>query len=413
MPYERFQPLANLGGGYGRGSGSAHIDRDGDGLVDGAVFWADLSGDGMVDTVGYARDTDGDGLVDVVRISRDVNGDGHLDTHAVAVDVDGDGRFDGYAISRDLDGDGRADVVTMGLDTDGDGRIDTVATGVDVDGDGRIDGMVFSRDTDGDGVADTYGYAIDRDGDGQFDAVVVGHDHDGDGVIDSASVGIDTNGDGRFDYVAHDYDGDGVIDEEVSVEDGGGGLSEFVEDSCFAAETRVATPYGLRPIASLKPGETVWSWDQLRHSRVRSTVTRVLWHPPRRVVRLRLAGGGLPVFVTRNHRLLSERGWCRVASLRVGERLLTPTGLQKVEVIEPVGGRVPVYNLHTTGMHNYFAEGVLAHNFTVLPWLRTWLHRHLIDISVGKTNSRVARGHVEASNRRRESSGDSFTCVPA
>jgi intein/homing endonuclease len=34
----------------------------------------------------------------------------------------------------------------------------------------------------------------------------------------------------------------------------------------------------------------------------------------------------------------------------------------------------PVFNLHTTGPHNFIAEGVLAHNFTKLRWLRTWGH---------------------------------------
>ena len=39
----------------------------------------------------------------------------------------------------------------------------------------------------------------------------------------------------------------------------------------------------------------------------------------------------------------------------------------------------PVFNLHTTGPHNFIAEGVLAHNFTELRWLRTWAHRLFVD----------------------------------
>jgi hypothetical protein len=32
-----------------------------------------------------------------------------------------------------------------------------------------------------------------------------------------------------------------------------------------------------------------------------------------------------------------------------------------------------------TGPHNFIAEGVLAHNFTELRWLRTWVHRLVVD----------------------------------
>ena len=39
----------------------------------------------------------------------------------------------------------------------------------------------------------------------------------------------------------------------------------------------------------------------------------------------------------------------------------------------------PVFNLYTTGPHNFIAEGVLAHNFTELRWLRTWAHRLVMD----------------------------------
>jgi hypothetical protein len=39
----------------------------------------------------------------------------------------------------------------------------------------------------------------------------------------------------------------------------------------------------------------------------------------------------------------------------------------------------PVFNLHTAGPHNFIAEGVLAHNFTELRWLRTWARRLFVD----------------------------------
>ena len=50
----------------------------------------------------------------------------------------------------------------------------------------------------------------------------------------------------------------------------------------------------------------------------------------------------------------------------------------RIEVIT-TGALEPVFNLHTTGPHNFIAEGVLAHNFTELRWLRTWAHRLFVD----------------------------------
>jgi hypothetical protein len=39
----------------------------------------------------------------------------------------------------------------------------------------------------------------------------------------------------------------------------------------------------------------------------------------------------------------------------------------------------PVYNIHTTGEHNFIADGVVAHNFTEFRRLRTLFHRLFID----------------------------------
>ena len=54
------------------------------------------------------------------------------------------------------------------------------------------------------------------------------------------------------------------------------------------------------------------------------------------------------------------------------------TRLVRIEAITTEAPE-PVFNLHTTGPHNFIAEGVLAHNFTELRWLRTWAHRLVVD----------------------------------
>jgi hypothetical protein len=71
----------------------------------------------------------------------------------------------------------------------------------------------------------------------------------------------------------------------------------------------------------------------------------------------------------------TDSGWKRASQLQAGDTLLRvdDSGESRLVRIEAITIEAPesVFNLHTTGPHNFIAEGVLAHNFTELRWLRT------------------------------------------
>lgn len=86
--------------------------------------------------------------------------------------------------------------------------------------------------------------------------------------------------------------------------------------------------------------------------------------------------------LTPNHRLLTSGGWTRLDRLRAGDALVRPdAGAQgsTVLAVEPTSRVESVFNLGTTGEHSYIVDGLVAHNFTHLRWLRSWWHRLVLD----------------------------------
>ncbi len=165
-----------------------------------------------------------------------------------------------------------------------------------------------------------------------------------------------------------------TIYDQPHVNSGGG-------SSCFPATARVDTPSGPRPIGELERGDEVWAWSATQGRRIRARVTRRVDHPPQPLWRLDLEGRGAPLTTTRNHSLLTHRGWLRADRVRPGDRLPTPgNGADRVVIRGgDAGAREPVHNLHTTGPHTFVVEGVVAHNFTVLRTARTLWHRLWVD----------------------------------
>jgi hypothetical protein len=167
----------------------------------------------------------------------------------------------------------------------------------------------------------------------------------------------------------------------------GGGAAKSSDASCFPAEALVATPLGLRTIASLCPGDEVLSYSAAQ-GLTRERVTRLLCHGAASLWVTEL-GTGAELVSTGNHRMLTARGWVRVDSLRRGDRLTVDGGFVSV-LRDPrsSGRRAPVFNLYTTGPHNFVVDGCVAHNFTTMPLLRTLMHRVFVDPFFG-----AGRGH--------------------
>lgn len=189
----------------------------------------------------------------------------------------------------DSDGDGIADY--LDLDSDNDGITDNVEaqttqdyvapTGVDSDGDGLDDAYegtgnegLTPVNTDGTGLADYLD--TDSDDDGINDVDEAGHgitqaaidasgDADGDGIADVVDdvFGWDVNDtdiDGSGNFTLADTDNDTDPDGSNAVP-GTTDLDFRDAIPCFTPGALIATPYGDRPIETLRVGDTVLTRD--------------------------------------------------------------------------------------------------------------------------------------------------------
>lgn len=100
-----------------------------------------------------------------------------------------------------------------------------------------------------------------------------------------------------------------------------------------------------------------------------ATVQRVKRRTGKKVGTLTLSGG-TTVSVTANHPFLSAttRTWVEAGDLSVGDRLLELRVGGKVGEVELVGKTAfdrdsEVYDLSIARLHDYFAAGVLVHNY--------------------------------------------------
>ena len=152
--------------------------------------------------------------------------------------------------------------------------------------------------------------------------------------------------------------------------------------NCFPIATRILTPTGHREIGDIAPGDTVLSTNasgQLVHA----TVTAKKTYGSSPITRIVLDGETRDLRTTAHHSFKTDAGWKRASQLQAGDTVLRvdDSGESRLVRIETITTEAPepVFNLHTTGPHNFIAEGVLAHNFTELRWLRTWAHRLVVD----------------------------------
>ena len=73
--------------------------------------------------------------------------------------------------------------------------------------------------------------------------------------------------------------------------------------------------------------------------------------------------------------MLTTKGWKKFGDLKVGEsKLICPeTGKHLIIKQKTNERRELVYNLHTTGSHNFIANGLVAHNYTFARKFRSML----------------------------------------
>lgn len=116
-------------------------------------------------------------------------------------------------------------------------------------------------------------------------------------------------------FVIINFDGVAVVEKEITA----AGFDLIVVDECFVAGTQVHTPFGLRAIETLKPGELVFTSNGV------SPIKMVKRRTSRNTVRVRLANG--EEFVcTAEHPFFTDLGWVAAENL-TGRRLVSRAGL--------------------------------------------------------------------------------------
>jgi hypothetical protein len=136
---------------------------------------------------------------------------------------------------------------------------------------------------------------------------------------------------------------------------------------CFPAGSLVETPHGPRPIEELRPGDIIFSFDSLNRRRVRERVLAKREHRANRILTIYFQDCG-SLRTTKAHSFLVGARWKKATDLRQGDKIsrvfedtvtaVTVDGFALSDDLEAV------YNLTTSGPHNFLVFGFVAHNFT-------------------------------------------------
>lgn len=159
-------------------------------------------------------------------------------------------------------------------------------------------------------------------------------------------------------------------------------LSDLRESGCLSGESWVTLTTGKYRIRDLV-GQTpvsVLALDEQTGRTTEAIATRAFVSGIKPVFRLQLSGDGAPrprsdraIRATANHSFLSARGWQRLESLRVGDRLAVPgvggrelpdakaIAWEPIEAIAP-DGMEEVYDLSVPHYHNFIANEIVVHN---------------------------------------------------
>ena len=142
---------------------------------------------------------------------------------------------------------------------------------------------------------------------------------------------------------------------------------------CFTADTLISTPKGERKISTIKRGDKIISYAENGKKKI-EYVKNAIMYPPAKVWDFILSNK-TKVSATDHHTMLTTKGWKKFGDLKVGEsKLICPdTGKHLTIKNKTNPRRELVYNLHTTGSHNFIANGLIAHNFTFARKFRSML----------------------------------------
>jgi hypothetical protein len=189
---------------------------------------------------------------------------------------------------------------------------------------------------------------------------------------------------------------------------------------CFPASALVETPSGKVPIGNLKKYDLVLSIKD--GVLVPRRITHKLAYRAAPVIRVAFCDGGESLTATATHSFLTPTGWRRLDKLMRGDIIIraSAAGSIKAGYIREIGvtdSVEPVFNLYTEREHNFIANGCVAHNFTHLRQLRTFLHNIFFDdVPAGLIHASLNKGQPATESDRHVASlkgaTGPFACGP-
>lgn len=134
--------------------------------------------------------------------------------------------------------------------------------------------------------------------------------------------------------------------------------------SCIKEGTLISTPEGPRPIESLRIGDQVWTLSANRERQVGQVVgTRTA--SVDEIIDVQASTGPM-LSATQEHPVSVNGSWVPMGQLTPDMPLTVETGDASIESIKRRRGKTAVVDLTVTPNSNFFANGILVHNKTVM-----------------------------------------------
>lgn len=137
-------------------------------------------------------------------------------------------------------------------------------------------------------------------------------------------------------------------------------LAVFFNDDCIVEGTLVDTPNGQVPVESLRVGSLVISIDDAGRA-VASEVVALSQQFGPSALQFETESAGI-LRITHPHLVLTDVGWMPACSLRLGSRVLTTHGYERIVAASKIVETVRTFELSTSPVHNFIAGGVVVHN---------------------------------------------------
>jgi len=139
--------------------------------------------------------------------------------------------------------------------------------------------------------------------------------------------------------------------------------SEYACAGCFVQGTLIATPRGPKPIQTIQPGDSIYTFDfSTKDVAVRKVIETFKSHD-QEILLLNFTGIE-EIRCTPSHRFYTGQ-WSHARDLKPGDRVLGLDGQwKKLMTIRKEIKPQPIFNLHVDELHNYFVGqlGLLVHN---------------------------------------------------